>query len=135
MKTQNIAQRAVPPDAVPARVNSMLEPRRIKMPCLELATWVMAGLTAVLAGATIVYAIETHKMNKSSKETQRLVEEQNSIMAAHNTILKEQLEALRGHTEAITQQSMALIHIEQSISNLPFDAQEIKERKERSKGT
>ena len=104
------------------------------MACLELATWVMAGLTAVLAGATIIYAVETHKMNKSSKETQRLVEEQNSTMAAHNTILKEQLKALQSHTRAITEQSMALIHIEQSISNLPFDAQEIKEKKERAKG-
>jgi hypothetical protein len=94
----------------------------------------MAGLTAMLAAATIVYAIETHKMNKSSRRTRSLLEEQNSMMAAYNMTLKEQLEAVQNHTKAITDQSMALIHIEQAISNLPFDAEEIKGKKERAKG-
>jgi F0F1-type ATP synthase membrane subunit a len=91
-------------------------------------------LSAVLAGATIYYAVETHKMNKASEKTQKLVEEQNSIMATHNQSLKDQADVHRNLVGVLSDLSLKMVFIANAITDLPYDAQEIKNKKEKKSG-
>lgn len=103
------------------------------MPSLELASWVLAALTALLTIATFYYAVITHKMFKSSRETQKLLEAQNCIISTHNDLLKEQTEALHSQAKALFDLANGFRYIADAISNLPFDTQEIKNKIEKSR--
>jgi hypothetical protein len=84
---------------------------------LEWASWVLTGLTGVLAFGTIWYAIETYKMNMSSKTTQSLLEKQNDIMAAHNQSLKEQSDAQHNLVGVLGDIGVKLIRMTDEISD------------------
>jgi F0F1-type ATP synthase membrane subunit a len=98
---------------------------------LEWSTLVLAIFTVVLAVATTWYAIETHKMNKASEKTQKLVEEQNSIMATHNQSLKDQADVQRNLVGVLTDLSLKMVFIANAITGLPYDAQEIRDKKDK----
>ena len=85
------------------------------MTSLEIANWSLVFLSAVLAGATIFYAIETYKMNKASKETQRLLEDQNGIMNSHNQSLREQADIQRNLADVLGGISLKLIRMTDEI--------------------
>jgi hypothetical protein len=99
---------------------------------LELATWSLVFLTAVLAVATIIYANETRKMNKSSETTQKLLEEQNNLIGNQNNLLKEQMEISHNQATTLFELSSNLVRLTLAIGNLPFDAQEIRDKKEKA---
>jgi len=103
------------------------------MESLELASWVLAALTGLLTIATFYYAIITHKMLKSSRQSQKVIEEQNSILSTHNNLLKEQTEALHSQTKALFEQARGLCIITDAITALPYDTQEIQNKLEKIK--
>ena len=84
---------------------------------LEWSTLVLAVFTVVLSGATIWYAIETHKMNKASEKTQKSVEEQNNIMRIHNESLKQQSEAQVNLVEVLKTINLELRGVGDAVNN------------------
>ena len=103
------------------------------MNSLELATWFLAVLTGVLTFATLYYAIITHKMLNSSRKTQKVLEYQNIIMSSHNDLLSKQIDALQSQASAMHSQTQVLGHLITAISELPSDAQEIKDKLEKKR--
>ncbi|MGD0168734.1 MAG: hypothetical protein ABSE54_03320 [Smithella sp.] len=82
---------------------------------LEWATWILAGFTGTLMAATIIYAYLTYKMLKSSELNQKLLEEQNSIAASQNQLLKEQIGESQKQAEALNELSKAIREVGPSI--------------------
>ena len=100
------------------------------MTSIDYATWVLAVFTIILAGATIWYAIETHEMNRSSEKNQALLQEQNKIMDSHNQSLREQTNVQHDLVGVLTGLSQKMVFIENAITSLPYDADEMKTKKE-----
>ncbi len=72
-------------------------------------------------------------MLKSSQESQKIIEEQNTILSTHNILLKDQIETSKSQTQALFEQSQTLRYVVNAISDLPFDAHEIKNKIEKRK--
>lgn len=103
------------------------------MKSLECATWVLTAFTGALMFATVIYAYLTYKILKSSKINQKLLEEQNNITLNQNNLLKEQMEISHNQATTLSELSSNLVRLTLAIGNLPYDAEGIKDRKERAK--
>jgi hypothetical protein len=60
----------------------LLEPRKLVLNTLELATWSLTALTGVLAVSTIVYTWVAYKLYKSSNKQSEVLEKQLKVTIA-----------------------------------------------------
>lgn len=92
------------------------------MTSIELATWVLVFFTACLFFATCAYAYYSYRLFRSS-------EGQQEIMKNQQRLLKEQIEEMKNHTVALHSQAEVINRLGLTISELPYDAQEIKDKR------
>lgn len=101
------------------------------MDSLTLATWVLAGLTGLLAIATLLYAYFTYQLLKASKDQSKLVEEHNSLLARQNKVFEDQTLATYQQAVAMNEQVTAIHHLQFAIENLPSEHYGLQNRRPR----